>query len=438
MGSVLDTEGGRADHLPMLQLGHLLERRATWWLAASLYLLLAAHLAWQRVSDPPSPDFGVFWEAGQRFAAGESLYPARPIDFSFLYPPFAALVFQPLALFSQPVATGIFHFVNLVLWPVAIGLTAMVLRQVAPGWGTSPWPVLLAAGLTLRFFLWNWVFVQTNELTFVLILVGLWAYLRQRDALAVVAITAAAFIKIVPAVFLVWLAIRGRRRTRIAIVPAVLLLLLVPLLWRGIPLGLEDISEYVNQFLAHYLGGGVRVRYDNFNLATLVYSWFVPLHHPAGVGQPMFGGGEPMARSLYQAAAVVLGSAYLITLVALRSRSKPVTAFELSAGFLVGLLLSGVTWNHHLVALLFVTATFFRCPWRGLPSRWRPAILVAYGLMIVQGLAGRDIAGSTLHDALIGYMTLGWTMLYLFVLCLALPWVAANTPAIDADSDVGT
>jgi len=417
--------------------GRASPRRALIWGSAATYVAVAAFLAWQRLAAPPSPDFAVFWEAGARFASGAGLYPAGPVDHSFLYPPFAAWVFQPLASMSPPGATAVFHLLNLLLWPVMAGLTALILRELAPAWWRGPWPVVLAVALSLRFFLWNWVFVQTNELVITLILAGIWSFLRRRDVTAVLLVSAATFLKVVPGIFLVWLLFRGRRRTWAALVPSVLLFILLPMVWRGFPLGWQDLGDYHGQFLSHYLGGGVRVRYDNFNLATLVYSLFVPLDHPAGVGGPLLMGGAAAARTVYQVLAVIVGMGYLTSMALLRYRRQPLSPFEVSGTFLAALLLSGVTWNHHLVALLFVFATFFICPWRQLPGRWRSMVLAAYALIIVHGLAGRDTLGSKLHDLLAGYRTLSWSLVYLFVLCLALPWVtSAGGPGSDAGSRV--
>src|SRR5712691_1998763 len=69
-------------------------------------------------------DFHVFWQAGRNFATGHPLYHdylpgARPLK----YPPFAAFLFQPLALFPLQAAGALFSFLNLLLWALAVWLT---------------------------------------------------------------------------------------------------------------------------------------------------------------------------------------------------------------------------------------------------------------------------------------------------------------------------
>jgi hypothetical protein len=78
-------------------------------------------------------DFHVFWQAGRNLATGHPLYHdslpgARPLK----YPPFAALVFQPLALFPLRVAAALFSLLNLVLWVVAVRLTWEILECSLP------------------------------------------------------------------------------------------------------------------------------------------------------------------------------------------------------------------------------------------------------------------------------------------------------------------
>jgi hypothetical protein len=53
-------------------------------------------------------DFHVLWQAGRNFTTGHPLY-----HDSLKYPPFAAFVFQPLALFPLQAAAALFSFLNL-------------------------------------------------------------------------------------------------------------------------------------------------------------------------------------------------------------------------------------------------------------------------------------------------------------------------------------
>src|SRR2546422_11492570 len=65
-------------------------------------------------------DFHVFWQAGRNFATGAPLYHGDlPGARRFIYPPFAAMVFQVLAVFPLRLAAEVFSVINLVLLGVA-------------------------------------------------------------------------------------------------------------------------------------------------------------------------------------------------------------------------------------------------------------------------------------------------------------------------------
>ena len=85
----------------------------------------------------------MFWQAGCNSVTGRPLYHdslpgARPLKF----PPFAALVFQPLALFPLQVAAAFFSLLNRVLWVMAVGLI--------PHSGSRPSPLRSNAGGSRR------------------------------------------------------------------------------------------------------------------------------------------------------------------------------------------------------------------------------------------------------------------------------------------------
>src|SRR4051812_18268991 len=123
-------------------------------------------------------DFHVFWQAGRDFASGHPLYHdslpgARPLK----YPPFAAMVFTPLALFSLQVAGILMSLLNLALWVWAVRLTWEVIMRTRPEGIPSRLPVVLGVVLSAQFFLDNFHHAQMNEVTFVLALLGIKAYL---------------------------------------------------------------------------------------------------------------------------------------------------------------------------------------------------------------------------------------------------------------------
>jgi alpha-1,2-mannosyltransferase len=354
-------------------------------------------------------DFHVFWQAGRNFTTGHPLYHdslpgARPLK----YPPFAAFVFQPLALFRLQTAGALFSLLNLALWAAAVGLTRDILDRSLPDRQPGRLPLVLAVVFTAQFFLDNFHHVQMNGVVFVLVLFGVRAYLRGHDWRAAASIVAATAIKITPVFFVAWLVIRGRRRAVVAVPAVALACVLGPMLLRGRRTGAAELVEYYHVFLAGHQHGEVDTYTAGQNVAALVSRMMRPgayRYLPAS---------EQAAQHVYHALWGGVLLVFLVKLLLLHRRQAPPSAFEFSMTFLTGLLLSPITFTTHLVSLLFVYATFLSVPSATLS---RPAKVGLAGLVVLMaatGLNGRDLAGDTAYVSVAGYSVYVWTMLALF------------------------
>ncbi|HEV7366167.1 MAG TPA: glycosyltransferase family 87 protein, partial [Gemmatimonadales bacterium] len=147
-------------------------------------------------------DFHVFWQGGYDFGHGLPLYQPREGARSFLYPPFAAQVFQLLSLFPLKVAAWLFYIASVGL----IGATAWLSRDIVarlrgPG---RVLPLILALLCSAVFLIDNLDHVQVNLLVFLLCLLGVRAFLARRDAAAGGWVVAATAIKLTPVFFALW------------------------------------------------------------------------------------------------------------------------------------------------------------------------------------------------------------------------------------------
>lgn len=366
-------------------------------------------------------DFHVFWQAGRNFLTGAPLYHgylpgARPLK----YPPFAALVFTPLGLFSLQVAGVLASLLNLGLWVAAVALTRDILARTFPERNPSPVPLVLAVVLTAQFFLDNFHHIQVNGLIFVLVLVGIREYLRQRDWGAAAAIVAATAIKITPVFFAAWLVIRGRRRTALAVTVVAIACVLLPLLIRGPSAGAAELVEYYHSFLEGHQRGEIDEYPAGQNLAALVNRMTRPGSDAGRSSFRYLPASEHAAQRAYQILWVTVLLLFLTRLATLRLRGAPVSAFELTMVFLTALLLSPITFTTHLVQLLFPFATALSvrpATLRG-PGRAVAGVLVLG--MAASGLSGRDLAGGAAYRAAGGYSVHAWTMLLLLLTAAAL------------------
>ncbi|MEP6689070.1 MAG: glycosyltransferase family 87 protein [Gemmatimonadales bacterium] len=366
-------------------------------------------------------DFAVFWQAGKNFASGAPLYHgylpgARPLK----YPPFAALAFTPLALFSLPVAATLVSLLNLALWVAAIRLTRDIIAATFPDRIPSRVPLALAALLSAQFFLDNFHHVQMNGVTLFLVLYGVRAYMRGENLRAAAALVTATALKITPVFFVVWLVLRGRRRAALAVFALALACLLVPLVLRGPARGAAELVEYYHTFLEGHQHGEVGSYGAGQNVAALVSRMTRP---PEDAGRTSFRylpASEQTAQLVYRVAWVVVLLAFVARLLSLRIRGAPVSSLELAMTFLAALLLSPITFTTHLVPLVFVfaTALSYRPSTLGWPGYVLAAVL---GLgMAASGLSGRDLAGSAAYQAVGGYSVMAWTMLVMFAAAVGL------------------
>ncbi|HMH55650.1 MAG TPA: glycosyltransferase family 87 protein [Gemmatimonadales bacterium] len=366
-------------------------------------------------------DFHVFWQAGRNFATGHSLYHdylpgARPLK----YPPFAAFVFQPLAIFPLQVAAVLFSLLNLGLWVLSGFLTRDIVARTFPQRNRAPWPLVFAVALSAQFFLDNFHHVQMNEVILVLVLLGIRASLRGMDLRAAGYLVIATAIKITPIFFVTWLVARGSRRAALAVPLLAVGCVLVPLLLRGPATGTAELVEYYHSFLEGHQHGRIDTYTADQNLAALVSRMSRPVQNAEHLTYMYLPLPQDTALLIYRALWVTVLLLFLTKLAALRIRGGPVSALELSMVFLASLLLSPITFTAHLVALLFVFYAFLSFPPAAISGRGYPLAVVLLTGMVITGLSGRDLVGDTAFLSIRGYSLMAWTMLLLFLAALVL------------------
>ncbi|HEV8400688.1 MAG TPA: glycosyltransferase family 87 protein [Gemmatimonadales bacterium] len=370
-------------------------------------------------SQRPGTDFHARWLAGRWFWEGQPLYQYLPGVREPTYPPFAAMVFQVFALFPLKVAAGLFYFCNLLLIPVAVWLTVDVFDTMwpPPERPREPWRLALAVLFSAQFFLNNLNLVQVNLALFVLCLLGIRWYLAGHDVRGAAALVAATAIKLVPVFLVLWLMVRGRRRAALAVAPLGLACIALPMVQRGPTQGVQDFSDYYHTLLEGFGKGRVEQRYTNQNLAASVYRFTREPTEPTERDYRVVATSEQTARIVYQIEAFVVVAAFGGTLLWLRASGAPLSVFEVTAAFLVGHLLSAMTWKAHLVTLLFGYYAFLSLKPRGFT--W--GILA---LMAITGLTGRDLVGDWAHHAIGGYSVIVWMMLFMLGASL---WLSRKT-----------
>ena len=151
-------------------------------------------------------DFGAYMGAARSMAAaGGSPYAqfsdTTPVMSGFTYPPFAAVLVQPLAHLTDSQALSVWLALSLV---TTLAAAIIVARVALP----ASWPRLeLAVLATVAFgpVAYNYWHGQINGVIFLLLAVAFWAYVDGRQTTAGVVLGLAAGIKVAPVVLLVLL-----------------------------------------------------------------------------------------------------------------------------------------------------------------------------------------------------------------------------------------
>ena len=287
-------------------------------------------------------DFGAYMGAARSMAGGVSPYAqfssTTPVMSGFTYPPFAAILVQPLALLTDRQALSVWLALSLV---TTVAAAIIVARVALP----ASWPRLELAVLAAIAFgpvTYNYWHGQINGVIFLLLAVAYWAYVDGRQATAGVVIGLAAGIKVAPIVLLVLLLRRRWWRGSAAILATLAATVVAGLLVIGTGPTRTFISEVLptlsrpmgwlyNQSITGVLG-------RLFNHSVLVVQpaprWLTALCWVAG--------------------AVILGMAAWVT------RSGELPGAERGAEFglgVVAMLLAGsLAWYAHFTALLIPLA----------------------------------------------------------------------------------
>ncbi|HEX9096592.1 MAG TPA: glycosyltransferase family 87 protein [Candidatus Dormibacteraeota bacterium] len=313
---------------------------------AALYYLTWSVVQWVTLTPAALRfDFVNYFGGAQAAAHGTDIY----ADFkqswgtqswvvAYIYPPFFALLLAPLTSLGLVAAARIWLLVVHAAFLLAL---AMILR-IHPELSRSGRRLFLLASLTFMPVYLNLKFQQVATVWLLLLTAALWAGLRRRAGLAGIFIAAAASLKVSP-IFLIPLFAR-LGRWRVALLAAVSLVAITVVSVLAAP-GSWDFFTVV----LPRIGLGT-ANWDNGSIDGLV-SRIVELD------PGLFGGAtQTVAKvAIVAAAVIVIG----VTLWIARPKGEQAWALRLSVAALVTslLIVSSVTWQHHLVTLLLPVAT---------------------------------------------------------------------------------
>ena len=357
-------------------------------------------------------DFTVFWQAGKNYINGVSLYSRIGGAERYIYPPFAAMCFQLLAITSLHKAAMLFCFCNLLFWVLIIYYTRKIMLQLMPQHTLIKQALIIAFVLSFRYFLYHTWFIQMNELVLLLSLAGIYNYLVKKDNYAIMLLVIATFIKIIPIFILIWILSKSNYKNYVRAFIYSLLCIAIPLLMRGISQGIIDLQEYYISFLQPFQEGRVEPKLQNYGLSAALYKVFSFTADGEKYGYIITILPIATIQLIYKCILILLLLAFAGILIYSRIKKAGISLFEISFVLLATHLISGITWEYHLVSLFFVIAVmasdYFNTARKNKWFFYLLGFLLVFNLII-----GGDTVGYYLYYKSCGGSLLTWLLLLL-------------------------
>lgn len=366
----------------------------------------------------PSSDWNVFYQAGINFSNKVSLYSRIGGAERYIYPPFAAMVFQVFHLLPFAVAAGIWIFLNWLIWLA----TLRVILQLLSMFGVEPklakFCLLCGAVLSFRYVWYHAMYVQMNLLMLFLSLAAILWFLQGRQWLAAACLCVAISIKVLPVIVLAWLITKGNYKFPLKALVVLLICTALPMVFRGFDMGIHDLREYYFSFIEPFKQGRVEPDFQNYGLSAAIYKIVVPStirDNPGQYQYNLFNATPETARLIYQVSMGILLLLFTTIVCYTRFIAKKINLYEISFILLLTHLLSGITWEYHLVSLLFVSTVFFLQVRRSNPRYVRVLHGVLITFMLLNAIIGKDTVGSYVYHLSCGYSFLTLLMLVLLI-----------------------
>jgi hypothetical protein len=400
----------------------------------SLLLVIMIFLSIKEgLSEDQQGDFYIFWSAGLNFLEGKALYAQIGGAEEFLYPPFAPMVFQILAWIPFNIAACIFSFFNLVGWFGVLFLAKKILETYYPSvsrdfsikifsftidYKKLQWLIFL---ITIRYFWHNFIWVNINVLVTLLTFGGIFLYLRKRLILALICITIATFLKVMPGLLLLVIAFHNPPKTWLKMIGIACGLLGLILVFRGWTRGIGDFTDFYQLALGPFLlQGKVYLDWIALSIPSMLFKLFTA-HPENAVDYHVLDLPKHIVKNIATFMQVSVVAFVLKQPIVhffkrvfkgnlIENTQIPLNTWCMAYCAMV--LVAGVSWEgHHVTLALVLPATILMI--REEHKFWRNALIIT---AIIISFLTKDLIGSWLYNYSMEWSFITMMMLFIFFL----------------------
>ncbi|MFL6526726.1 MAG: glycosyltransferase family 87 protein [Chthoniobacterales bacterium] len=333
------------------------------WFTAVLLVFMAVPIL-HCIRGHSIKDYIVWYDAGHAVLHGTEVYPPLNFKFPFMYPPACALFLAPLAALGKLGLITVLVFVFAASWIASIVLSVRLATGKAE---RAHWLLYVVPSAIVIVYVWgNFLLGQPSILLLALLLGAFFLLQRNRQIGAGVFVALAAAIKAFPVIAIVYLIYRRYWiATASLVVTLVLLIVVLPIPFRGYALAKQELSRWSNGMLFKYDEGGVGQRGGRSQSWRNQSIWGVAnrmLRHVES--DPAFGPHVPVYSNITDlgfktvnriilAAALLFGLAYVAVMPRRNRRTTETDAIEFALLLLLILMFTPLTFGYLFVWLLY-------------------------------------------------------------------------------------
>lgn len=372
-------------------------------------------------------DYSIYWQTGKHFLNGQKIYTPGLVDGGFTYPPFAALLLSIFSFFPFHTSAFLFtFFINYGLWIASFVLVKKIFDVLYPNENTTL-PISLALLFSIAFYWHNYIWMNVNLPVLCFTLLGILYYLKKKFNLSYLFFIAGAFFKITPVIFLFFAAIKRGPKDWPKIILIAIPFIVVPAIFRGLPIGITDWKDYYEAFVAPFSKGKIDENIISLGVPALLSKLNTG---NLDLGCP------PLLHLSVNTLKLTILIIQLLVFGALTAKftydryvkqTEDFSAADFCMIFLITLLLPGRVWAHHHVCAGFIYTYIFILLRK---QKRKTLLIITYILCLAINVLTKDVVGQTLADIFTEYSFITLVMLFISFVIVTLNYLPKSQPEL--------